>query len=170
MLSTYAKHSDILFEQLPKGVFLTVKDHKGNVNTMTISWGHIGIVWNLPVFIVYVKTSRYTHELMSNATDFTVNVPKEGTLKQALKIAGEVSGNKTDKFEKGNITLGESRQVKTPIIKECQLQYECSIIYKQSQNPQEMMKDVVNKHYPDDHHHVVFYGKIVDTYLTKEAI
>ena len=37
---------------------------EGNMNLMTISWGTIGELWNKPVFIVYVSTSRYTHKFM----------------------------------------------------------------------------------------------------------
>ena len=37
---------------------------EGIMNLMTISWGTIGELWNKPVFIVYVSTSRYTHKFM----------------------------------------------------------------------------------------------------------
>ncbi|MBR0175797.1 MAG: hypothetical protein IJQ22_09905, partial [Bacteroidales bacterium] len=33
----------------------------GDVNTMTISWGSLGELWNRPVVTVYVTSSRYTY-------------------------------------------------------------------------------------------------------------
>ena len=47
---------------------LTAGDELSGYNTMTISWGHIGSIWdsgnksNLPTIISYVRPSRYTKE------------------------------------------------------------------------------------------------------------
>ena len=47
---------------------LTAGDESLGFNTMTISWGHIGSIWdsksrsNLPTIISYVRPSRYTKE------------------------------------------------------------------------------------------------------------
>ncbi len=40
-------------EALKKGVFLTAKAG-GKVNSLVIEWGHIGRIWNRPVFAAYV--------------------------------------------------------------------------------------------------------------------
>ena len=49
--------SDKMLEQLRKGAFFTTK--VGNkVNTMTIAWGGINIVWNKSLFVAYVRFSR----------------------------------------------------------------------------------------------------------------
>lgn len=34
---------------------------------MVIEWGHIGHIWNRPVFVAYVRDSRYTRELLDEA-------------------------------------------------------------------------------------------------------
>ena len=44
----------------------------GDVNTMTISWGSLGELWNRPVVTVYVSDSRYTHVFMEKNDHFTV--------------------------------------------------------------------------------------------------
>ncbi len=47
----YAGH---ICKAMKKGILLTTK--VGDmVNTMTIGWGKIGIEWNRPVFIAYVR-------------------------------------------------------------------------------------------------------------------
>ena len=33
-------------------------------NTMTIAWGSIGYCWNRPVFTVYVRPCRHTHDIL----------------------------------------------------------------------------------------------------------
>ena len=57
---TFAKH-------MGKGILLTTKGQTG-VNTMTIGWGTIGIEWGRPMFVAYVRESRYTRH---NATILT---------------------------------------------------------------------------------------------------
>ena len=46
---------------LPAGILLTTKRGE-EVNTMTIGWGHIGIEWKVPIFVAYVRESRYTKQ------------------------------------------------------------------------------------------------------------
>jgi len=168
LIKHYHKHGEKLLAQLPKGIFITVKDHSGKTNTMTIAWGHIGVVWSRPVFIAYVRYSRHTYDMLLSAEDFTINVPKEGTLKEALKIAGTQSGRDIDKFKTAGLTLQNSRRVHTPIIKECELQYECKILYTQTQEPALIPDDIKQSHYKNHDTHIMFYGEIVDTYLTED--
>ena len=56
------KESQKVLSKLDQGVLLTTK-YKEKVNTMTIGWGTIGIEWGLPIFIAFVRTSRYTKEM-----------------------------------------------------------------------------------------------------------
>ena len=56
----YAGH--ICKAMKPAGILLTTAAD-GKVNTMTIGWGTIGVDWSRPVFIAYVRESRYTKQL-----------------------------------------------------------------------------------------------------------
>ena len=55
--------ADTITESLKKGVFLTTKAGD-KVNSMVIGWGHIGRIWERPVFITYVRDCRYTYEML----------------------------------------------------------------------------------------------------------
>lgn len=165
---TYYEHSEALLKQMPKGIFMTVKDKKGRVNTMTIGWGHIGIIWGKPVFIAYVRYSRFTYDVILNAEDFTINVPEYGTLKKALGIAGTKSGRDIDKFKEAGLTLEDSKKVISPIIKDCELQYECKTIYTQSQEPALIDPAIKEAYYKDHDTHIMFFGEILDSYLTRK--
>lgn len=164
MLNDYAKYSKELLEQIHKGAFITVKG-KNETNTMTIGWGHIGVVWGKPVFIAYVRYSRYTYDILRQAKDYTINVPVNQDLKDALKIAGTESGRDIDKFKKAGLTLQKAHEVQSPIIKECKLHYECKLIYTQSHEPALLPEDVKAKHYQNHDTHIMFYGEILDTYM-----
>ena len=47
-------YSAEITQALKKGVFLTTKNGE-KVNSMVIGWGHIGRIWELPVFVAYVR-------------------------------------------------------------------------------------------------------------------
>ncbi len=163
MKAMIENHSSLLLKQLPKGAFLTVKA-EDNVNTMTIGWGHVGILWGKPVFIVYVRYSRYTYDLLLKAEDFTVNVPVNQNLQHALRMAGTKSGRDQDKFALAGLTPLPSKTVNSPILKECDLQYECRKLYQQTLEPALIDEAITKRYYPEHDTHVVFYGEILANY------
>lgn len=69
--------ANVITEALKKGVFLTTKVGD-KVNSMVIEWGHIGRIWNRPVFVAYIRVDRYTRELLDRNLEFTVNIPIHG--------------------------------------------------------------------------------------------
>ena len=62
-----------IFDQYDKKWALLTAGDKDKFNTMTISWGGLGTLWNKPVATVYVRTSRYTNEFMKDNDYFTVS-------------------------------------------------------------------------------------------------
>ncbi|MGH4137423.1 flavin reductase family protein [Clostridium sp.] len=147
-----------------QGAFLTVKSGD-KINTMTIGWGTVGYVWNKPIFTVMVRKSRYTYDFMENSDNFTVSIPLSKNLKNELMVCGSKSGRDIDKFKECNLTLEKSKKVDTPIISECELHYECKIVYKQEMNPELLSKDIVEGSYKTGDYHTLYYGEIVETYI-----
>lgn len=146
-----------------QGAFLTVKEGD-TVNTMTISWGDIGFQWNRPVFAVMVRESRFTHELIEKSNEFTVSIPLKDTLKEALAICGSKSGRDIDKFAEANISVTASKKINTPIIKECELHYECKIIYKHDMKPDLVSDELKAFSYKNGDYHTMYFAEIVDSY------
>lgn len=147
-----------------KGAFLTVKDGD-KINTMTIGWGNIGYQWKKPIFTVMVRKSRYTYELIENVDEFTVSLPLNKDMKKALGVCGTKSGRDMDKFKECGLTLKESRVVKTPIIGECDMHYECKIIYKQEMDESLLCEKIKDSSYKNGDYHVLYVGEIVDWYI-----
>ena len=147
-----------------QGAFLIVRSGE-KIDTMTIGWGNVGYVWNRPIFTVMVRKSRYTHELIENSDNFTVSIPLNKNLKSALTVCGSESGRDIDKFKECNLTLENSKKVDTPIISECELHYECKIVYKQEMNSELLSNDIVESSYKDGDYHTLYYGEIVETYI-----
>ena len=153
---------------LPKGVLLTTKNGD-KYNTMTIGWGHIGVEWRRPVFVVYVRESRYTRELLDRCGDFTVNIPLGEADPRIVSVCGTVSGREVDKIEMLGLTLVASDHVSVPGIRELPLTLECRVCYRHRQEPSQLPQDIQDAFYPQgDRPHTAYYGEIVGAYIIED--
>jgi len=165
------EHMNHIHKELKKGVLLTTK-HKDAVNSMTISWGHIGIEWARPIFIAYVRQSRHTLSMLAS-DEFTINIPMDDTAKKILGYCGTKSGCDTDKIKDLNLTLVDGVGVNVPAIKELPMTLECKIIYKQPQDLSVLTPEIMDKMYPvtdlqgTRDYHTMFYGEIVSAYIVE---
>lgn len=164
MSVNFTENLEVGMEWLHKqGAFLTVKN-KDKVNTMTVSWGQIGYQWNRPVFTVLVRKSRFTYDFIENSDNFTVSISLNKKMKEALTFCGTKSGRDVDKFKECNLTLKESKEVDTPIISDCELQYECRIVGKSTLVPDLLDDEIQNSSYKNDDYHTLYFGEIVSCY------
>ncbi|MDD2573742.1 MAG: flavin reductase family protein [Bacillota bacterium] len=159
----FTKISAEVLEQLQKGAFLTVSDGE-RTNTMTIGWGSVGFVWKKPIFMVMVRYSRYTHEIISKAKEFTVSVPLGGQLKDALNVCGKKSGRDIDKFKECSLKTEKGLAVDTPIISDCDAHIECRIVYRQGMDGNSLAGDINKNCYSTKDYHVLYYGEILKAY------
>lgn len=167
---TYAGH---ICTAMKKGVLLTTAV-SGTVNTMTIGWGKLGIEWNRPVFIAYVRESRHTKTMLEKNGEFTVNVPFGETNAPVLGYCGRKSGRDCDKIADMGLTLEQANVISVPGIKEFPLTLECKVIYTQKQDLNAIPSDILDRFYLPDatgfrDGHIAYYGEIVDAYLITNA-
>ena len=151
-------------KRLPKGVFLTTKSD-GVVNTMTMGWGTTGFIWNMPVLMIPVRKSRYTHELLENSSHFTVSVPFSDKYDDDLIFCGSNSGRDINKIDELNLELDTTSESDVPIIKGNDLHFICEIKYQQDMDADLLAENILNKSYSDRDMHTIYYGKILSTYL-----
>lgn len=161
MYNEYAKE---VIESISKGAFLNVSAD-GIDNTMTIGWGAVSYMWRKPVFIAMVRYSRYTYDLLEKADAFTISVPLNVDLKEALKICGTSSGRDGDKWKKAGLTKLPASKVIAPLVAECDFHYECKIIGKMPMQPGMIDADLQSKFYGEGDYHVLYYGEILGTYV-----
>ena len=157
---------------LPKGILITTKNGDF-VNSMTIGWGHIGIEWSKPIFVAYVRESRYTKTMLENHGEFTINVPVGNVDSNILAVCGRKSGRDMDKIKELGLHLVESDVIAVPGIEELPLTLECKVIYKQKQDLSAIPEDILNRYYPADEtgfqdYHYAYYGEIVNAYLIEK--
>ncbi|MDO5152313.1 MAG: flavin reductase family protein [Eubacteriales bacterium] len=162
--------SGYICKAMKKGILLTTKSRE-QVNTMTIGWGMLGIDWGKPIFIAYVRESRFTRQMLEENGEFTVNIPYGGVDAKILGYCGTKSGRDTDKIRDLNLTLEEPTTISVPGIRELPLTLECRVIYKQKQDLDALPAAILDRFYPVEAHfggrdcHIAYYGEIVDAYL-----
>ncbi len=162
-------YAGAVMKALGRGALLTTCAH-GEVNTMTIGWGTVGVVWAKPVFQVLVRKSRHTKSLLDENGQFTVNVPMDETAKNILGVCGTRSGREIDKIKELGLTLEAGQTVSVPAIRELPLTLECKVIYQQDQEPGAIDPESYDRFYAkgtknEGDHHTVYYGEITAAYI-----
>lgn len=152
---------------MSKGILLTTKKD-GFVNTMTIGWGTIGIEWGKPVFVAYVRQSRFTREMLDATGEFTVNIPAEAADRQIISLCGTKSGRELDKIARLGLHLEESEIVSVPGIREFPLTLECKVLFRNVQDESRLPQSIQERYYNAVNakdYHIAYYGEIVNAYL-----
>ena len=160
----YLQDADTIMAQITKGAFLTVKAD-AKVNTMTIGWATIGFVWKKEIFMVAVRDSRYTYELIEKSNDFTVTVPADKSFKKAVMFCGTKSGRDFDKFSECGLQQKPAQLVASPIVDIPGVHYECKIIHKSPMDPALLDNDFESL-YPEKDYHTLYFGQILSCYET----
>lgn len=163
------KEAGHILENVGKGVLMTTAAD-GKVNTMTIGWGTLGIQWKKPIFIAFVRQSRYTKELLDKNPEFTVNIPYGEYDKSILGICGTRSGKDIDKIQELGLSLEEPETVSVPGIRQLPLTLECKVIYRQDQDPAAISEENTARYYPKENgqsgdYHTAYYGEVTAAYL-----
>ena len=125
-----------VFRKFDKQWALVTAGTPEHYNTMTISWGGLGTLWERPVATVYVKKNRYTLAFMEESDYFTVSFYPEEQ-RRALSLLG--------------ITF---RQAETTLV--------CRKIYCQDFALDQIPQDVQDLFYRDEPVHRMYIGEVVD--------
>ncbi|MEJ2169957.1 MAG: flavin reductase family protein [Desulfobacterales bacterium] len=157
----YMAVADKIMTKIKKGAFLTVKAG-ARLNTMTIGWTTVGIVWQKPIMMVAVRNSRHTFGIIEKASDFTVTFP-EDAMKAELMFCGTKSGRDNDKFKECHLKAGAAQKTHSPIIQVPGIHFECRIIYKSAMDPA-FLDAGSKKIYPHNDFHTLYFGDIVECY------
>ncbi|WP_297637597.1 flavin reductase [uncultured Clostridium sp.] len=137
-------------------LFTAKKDDK--VNTMTASWGGVGIMWGKKVAYIFVRPQRYTKEFIDNSERLTISV-LPNSFRKDLSYLGSVSGKDEDKISKSNLTVKEYEN--TPYFDEARLVLVCKKLYMQKLEENCFIeKDLADKWYPNKDYHFMYVVEI----------
>lgn len=127
-------------------------------NTMTVSWGGLGTLWNKSVATVYVRPNRYTYQYMESNDYFTVSFYPEEYRKD-LALLGKLSGRDGDKVAKTTLSpvnLGDSvtfAQARRTLL--------CRKLYAQDLDPKVIPQEVMDSAYAKEPVHRMYIGEVI---------
>ena len=139
---------------------VTVSDpDTGKVNTMTVSWGAMGVLWGKNTVTIYIRPQRYTHDFLEKTGHFTLSF-YDG-MRDALTLCGRTSGRDGDKIAAAGLHLAGEKEY--PWFAESKLVFCCNILYRSAFDPAKMADGIDEKNYPAHDYHDVYVAEIVKT-------
>lgn len=149
-----------IFNLIGKKWMLVTAEKNDVANTMTASWGGMGVIWNKSAATIYVRKSRFTKEFIDESDGFSLCVFDE-KYREQLAYCGKVSGRNEDKIKACNFTLNHEDNI--PFFDEAKIVFICKKMYSQDFSKEGFVKnykEIVEKNYSDDDWHVMYIGEI----------
>lgn len=153
-------------EQLEFNPFKTIGQDWGLVsagtdkalNTMTISWGGVGVLWGKNVAFIFIRDSRFTKEFIDKNDFFSISF-MEKKYKDALNYCGSHSGRDGDKVAKAGLTWNLKHAI--PFIDESRFILLCHKMSATKITKDSFLRRDIGKWYPDGDMHTMYVGEII---------
>lgn len=151
------------FKKIGKDWMLITAQNEGIANTMTASWGGLGVMWGKNVAYTAIRPQRYTKKFIDNSESFSLCF-FDSIYKETLSYLGTVSGKTENKIEKSDLTLIDYNNI--PIFKEAKLVLICKKLYKQDLNANCFLDTSLDSiWYKDKDYHALYISEIKNVLL-----
>ncbi len=146
------------FQMIGKQWMLITAGKGENVNTMTASWGGLGVMWGKDVAFVVIRPQRYTREFVDASEAFSLTFFDEA-YREKLGYLGKVSGRDEDKIKKAGLTVAYAGEV--PYFSEANTVLICRKLYRQDFRPECFLDaDIREKWYANEDYHTMYVAEI----------
>lgn len=137
---------------------LTGTDSDG-FNSMTVSWGSVGVLWSKPCVFAFVRPGRYTYKFMERGEYFSLAIMPQG-IHEKMAVFGSKSGRDVDKYQVSGFTVCDEEGVKYP--EEAETVFICKKIAAGDISPDWFIDETIDgKNYPKKDYHRMYVGEIV---------
>ena len=147
------------FQKIGKQWMLITAGDESGYNTMTASWGGLGVLWQRNVATVYIRPQRYTKSFVDNGDYFTISFYGED-YRKALQLCGTLSGKDTDKVQQAGLTPyfidGTTAFAQADLIIVCRKLYHQELLLELFDAP-----EVEREVYPQKDYHTMYIGEVV---------
>lgn len=144
------------FKLIGKDWMLITAGNEKNLNTMTASWGMLGVLWQKNVSCIFVRPQRYTLSFLENSDYYSLCFFSD-KYKKILSYCGTHSGKDIDKISKTGLSVDYD---KAPYFKEAKLVLICKKIYTDYIDPSGFKDAAIHSEYENKDYHKVFVGEI----------
>ena len=148
-------------------MLITAQNSRGEVNTMTASWGCAGILWNKPVAICFIRPQRHTYGIVEDTDSLTLSFFPADAHRDALRYCGTKSGRDGDKFAATGLTVAHAENG-TPYVGEANLVLVCRKLYADDLKENCFIDPAMLKHYTAKDYHRFYICEISEV-LVREG-
>lgn len=134
-------------------------------NTMTASWGCLGVLWGKPVCVCFIRPQRYTYEFVESNDEITFSFFDED-YKKALTFCGTHSGRDYDKAKECGLTAIPCGN-KTTAFDEARLILVCRKLFAEDMKEESFLDKELLKNYKNNDFHRTYVCEIVKVYKHK---
>ncbi len=153
------------FEALGRQWMLITAGDSEKCNTMTASWGGLGVLWNKNVATCYIRPQRYTNEFVDQNEYFSLCFFSE-EYRKALALCGRVSGRDCDKIAEAGLTV--KNDLPAPYFAEAETVIICRKLYCQRLEADSFIdKTIITEDYPGNDFHYVYIGEISECFVAE---
>jgi len=145
------------FKLIGKDWMLITAGTPESFNTMTASWGGLGVLWERPVAFCFIRPTRHTYGFAEQSAEFTLSFFEERHRK-ALTYCGTHSGRDTDKIKGSGLT--PVKEGSAVYFEEARLVLVCRKLYFQDISPERFLDPKINEMYPQKDYHRMYVGEI----------
>ncbi|MBR7092028.1 MAG: flavin reductase [Clostridia bacterium] len=153
---------DNVFDLIGRQWMLITAGDAGACNTMTASWGALGVLWNRPTAFIFVRPSRHTYGFVERCDTFSLCFFEE-SFRPALQLCGRVSGRDTDKIAAAGLTPRFDGPA--PFFDQARLVLFCRKVYQTDLDPAAFFTPDIAANYPGGtDYHRMYAGQITDVW------
>lgn len=152
------------FNAIGKDWMLISAGDENQINTMTASWGGVGVLWGDNVITAYIRPQRYTKKFVDEQDCFSLTF--FNGYKKELGVLGTVSGRDTDKIN--DVHFHPTFLDGVPTFEEGKLVFIVEKLYEDTIKPELFKsKEIDEKWYPQKDYHTMYIAKIKKVYINK---
>lgn len=148
---------DNMFRRIGREWMLITAGKPEKFNTMTASWGGVGVLWNTNVTFSFVRPSRYTYGFMEKEKYYTLSF-FGADCRRALQFCGSKSGRDVDKVAETGLT--PVFDAPAPYFAEAELVLVCRKLYTQDLDTERLLDPALMANYKDGDVHRMYVGEI----------
>ena len=151
------------FSKIGKEWMLITAGKSSDFNTMTASWGQMGVLWNKNVLTCYIRPNRYTFDFLESSECFTASFFGDNC-RDALAFCGSHSGRDHDKVKETGLTPAEVDGCMT--FEEAELVLVCRKLYSYDIAENGFLTDdgIPEKVYNGEPYHRAYISEIIGVY------
>jgi len=151
---------DNTFNLIGQDWMLITSGNMPDYNTMTASWGGLGVLWGKNVCFCFIRPSRYTYEYMERNDSFTLSFFEE-SYRRALSFCGSNSGRDVNKAAGAGITPMKCADDMVSF-EEARLIIKCRKLYFHDLDPGHFLSPEIEKSYNQKDYHRLYIGEIIE--------